>query len=197
MVSARRSKAELDLQWLRSLGSGFRRFFTNTVFDSTFMLLGIVIGSAFENPNIRVILTTMLASSLALGISTGVSVYEAESLEQNRRISDLEKALFRTLDGTVLAKSARRAVTLISILNFLTPLASCAIMISPFLLAALRIIEIRLAAWASILLAFGILFLAGAYLGNLGKGKPWIKGFRMLVFGIIAFVIAYLIESLI
>ena len=84
-----------DLRRLR-LSSGFRRFLSNTVFDSTFMLLGVVIGSAFsEDADLRVILTTMLVSSLSLGISTGVSVYEAETLEQDKRISELEQALFR------------------------------------------------------------------------------------------------------
>lgn len=179
------------------LGSAFRRFFTNTLFDSTFMLLGVVIGSAFENPDIRVILTTMLTSSLALGISTGVSVYEAESLEQDRRITELEKALFRRIDETAIARSIKKTVVLISFLNFLTPLISCAVAVSPFLLAALRIIEIRLAVWISIVLALCTLFFAGSYLGKLGKKNPWIKGLRMLGFGLIAFIVGYCIESLI
>jgi hypothetical protein len=73
----------------------------NTIFDSTFVLLGIIIGSAFsESPDLHTVLTTMLISSLSLGISTGVSVYEAESLERERRIIDLEKHMFRKLKGT-------------------------------------------------------------------------------------------------
>lgn len=178
-------------------GSVFRRFVTNTVFDSTFMLLGVVIGSAFENPDIRVILTTMLTSSLALGISTGVSIYEAESLEQGKRIIELERALFRSLDETTIARSAKKTVAVMSLLNCLVPLVSCVVTISPFLLTAYGVIGIRLASWISVMLALLILFSAGAYLGKLAKRNPWIKGARMLVFGIVAFLLGYWIESLI
>lgn len=64
-----------------SVGPIIRRFFINTLFDSTFMLLGIIVGSAFATQaGLNVIIVTMLTTSIALGISTGVSVYEAESL---------------------------------------------------------------------------------------------------------------------
>jgi len=77
------------------LGPIIRSFFTNTIFDSTFTLLGIVVGAAFTaNVNLKVIMITMATSSLALGISAGISVYEAESLESERKIMELERALF-------------------------------------------------------------------------------------------------------
>mgnify|MGYP001054287422 CR=1 FL=1 len=180
------------------LGPALRRFFINTLFDSTFMLLGVIIGSAFsENPNLRAILATMVTSSLALGISTGVSVYEAESLEMDRKIADLERALFRKLDETTIAKSARAATAVISFINFLTPLTSCAVTASPFLIALLGTIEVSSAAWFSIALALGILFLAGTYLGRLGKKNAWMRGLRMLAFGVLAFIGGYWIERLI
>jgi len=180
------------------LGPALRRFFINTLFDSTFMLLGVIIGSAFsENPDIRVILATMVTSSLALGISTGVSVYEAESLERDRKIIELEKALFRNLDETTISKSWKTATMVISLFNFLTPLTSCTITVFPFLIALSGLLEVKLAAWLSIALDFGILFLAGIYLGRLGKRNSWIKGIRMLAFGVLAFIIGYWIESLI
>ncbi len=48
-------------------------FFINTLFDSTFALLGVIIGSAFTtNPDLRPIIGTLVASSVALGISTSV-----------------------------------------------------------------------------------------------------------------------------
>ncbi|MEM2875777.1 MAG: VIT1/CCC1 transporter family protein [Candidatus Bathyarchaeia archaeon] len=194
----------MDFKFIRvklkglDLGSALRRFFINTLFDSTFMLMGIIIGSAFsENPDLRVILSTMVTSSLALGISAGVSVYEAESLERYRRIAELERALFRKLDKTTVARSARKAATVISLINFLTPLTSCSVTASPFLFASLGILDVGSASWLSITLALGTLFLAGTYLGRLGRKNPFIKGLRMMVFGVVAFVIGYWIEELI
>ena len=176
------------------IGPAFRRFFINTLFDSTFMLLGITIGSAFtEDPDLKVILGTMVTSSLALGISTGVSVYEAESLERGRKIAELERALFMDLEETKIWRSARAATALISILNFLTPLVSCAIIVWPFVLASRGFLDIQLAARLSVFLALATLFIGGAYVGKVGRGNPWVKGLRMVLFGLLAFGIGYII----
>ncbi len=180
------------------VGPIIRRFFINTLFDSTFMLLGIVVGVTFvADASLGVVLVTMVTSSLALGISTGVSVYEAESLERERKISELERALFRDLSGTTIEKAARSITILAALINFLTPLFSCAVTISPFVLVALQILEPNLASWFSIVLALGMLFGAGVYLGRLGKKNPWMKGLRMVGFGLLAFIIGFLLDSLI
>jgi len=179
-------------------GPVIRRFFINTLFDSTFMLLGIIVGAAFAaDASLGVILVTMVTSSLALGISTGVSVYEAESLEHERKISELERALFRELTGTKIEKSSKSIIMLAVLINFLTPLFSCAVTISPFVLTALKIIEIDIASWFSVVLALSILFSAGVYMGKLGKRNPWIRGLRMASFGLLAFIIGFLLDTLV
>lgn len=180
------------------VGPIIRRLFINTLFDSTFMLLGIVVGVAFAtNANLGVVLVTMVTSSLALGISTGVSVYEAESLERERKISELERALFRDLSGTRIEKSAKFITLLLALINFSTPLVSCTVMILPFILAGLKILEVGVASWFSAVLALTTLFVAGVYMGRLGKKNPWTKGLRMMAFGLAAFIIGFLLHSLV
>jgi len=180
------------------VGPVIRRSVLNTLFDSTFMLLGIVVGSAFAaEANLGVVLITMVTSSLALGISTGVSVYEAESLEQERKISELERALFRDLRGTRIMKSARSIATLMAMINFSIPLVSCLVTMSPFIFAASKILEVDVASWFSVILALSTLFSAGAYAGKLGKKNPWVKGLRMAAFGLIAFIIGLLLDALV
>jgi len=181
-----------------NIGPSLRRFFVNTLFDSTFMLLGVIIGSAFsDNPDIEVVIGTMLTTSLALGISTGVSVYEAENLERGIRISQIEKAMIKDLGDTVIAESARKATLVISLANFATPLASCGVITVPFILVLQGVTDLRSAAWISIGLALLILFSAGVVLGRLGSRNPWLKGLRMLGFGLLAFAVGYLVEGLI
>ena len=178
-----------------SFGPIIRRFFINTLFDSTFMLLGIIVGSAFAaDAGLKVIIVTMLTTSVALGISTGVSVYEAESLEQERRIADLEKALFTDLQDTNIQKTAKNTILLATIINFATPLFSCAVTVTPFIFAALGIIAIESAGWVSVTLALGTLFGAGVYMGRIGKTNPYKKGARMVVFGVLAFAIGFLLD---
>lgn len=162
------------------------------------MLLGIIVGSAFAaGANLGVIMVTMVTSSLALGISTGVSVYEAESLEQELRISKLEKAMLIDLENTAVDKKMKSIAKIAMVVNFLTPIFSCIVTILPFIFVALHILEINFASWLSVTLALSILFVAGVYLGKIGKNNPWIKGLRMTGFGIIAFIIGFLLDSLV
>ena len=188
------------LEILRNEDAGpiIRRFFINTLFDSTFMLLGIIVGAAFvADANIRIVIVTMVTSSLALSISTGVSVYEAESLEQERKITRLEMTMLTDLTDTVIDKTSKSITRLAMVINFLTPILSCTITILPFVLVVLEILEIYIASWLSVAFALSILFGAGVYLGRIGKQNPWIKGLRMTAFGVIAFIIGFLLDFLI
>jgi hypothetical protein len=63
---------KLSSRKLAEIGPILRRFLINTFFDSTFSQLGVLIGSAFAgNPNLRLVMGTLISSSIALGISTG------------------------------------------------------------------------------------------------------------------------------
>jgi predicted membrane protein (TIGR00267 family) len=182
---------------LAEIGPILRRFFINTLFDSTFTQLGILIGSAFAaNPDLRLVIGTLISSSIALGISTGVSVYESETLERERKTIELEKALFRKLDKTRLSETYRSYARLLAIVNFVTPLICCAIIVLPIVAAFFHLLEPSTASWLSIISAMAILFTAGVYFGRYGKQNPIKKGLRMVGFGVIAFAAGYLIQIL-
>ena len=194
--------AKLTLKNLREglseVGPILRRFVINTLFDSTFTQLGILIGSAFaQNSDTRLVIATLVSSSVALGISTGVSVYESEMMERERKTIELEKALFRKLDRTTLTERYRNYARILSIVNFITPLACCGLITIPLIIATLQILNTSTAAWVSITISLAILFAAGIYFGRQGKKNPLIKGLRMLGFGAVAFIIGYLIQTLI
>ena len=163
------------------------------------MLLGIIVGSSFAGAaaGLNIIILTMLTTSLALGISTGVSVYEAESLEQERKIADLEKALFTNLKDTSIQKTAKYTIIIATLINFATPLFSCAVTITPFILVAIGILPLDIAGWISVALALSTLFGAGVYMGRIGKTNPYKKGLRMVAFGVLAFAIGFLLNLLI
>jgi VIT1/CCC1 family predicted Fe2+/Mn2+ transporter len=71
------------------------------------------------------------------------------------------------------------------------------IILIPFILSYFHLIDLYIASWTSIVLSLTILFITGTYLGQVGKKNPLIKGFRMVIFGIIAFIIGYFIRILI
>jgi predicted membrane protein (TIGR00267 family) len=168
------------------------------MFDATFTLLGVVSGSAFvSNPDIRLIILTLVSSSVALGISSSVSVYEAESLEGERSIEELEKAMLTELENTIHTQAVGRNALLASIVMFATPQFSCLITLTPFILAKAGLLEVGLAGWVSIGLSLCTLTLVGTIMGNNGKRNTFLKGIRMAFFGALAFLIGYFLELLI
>lgn len=191
-----RLKLSFLLEKSREIGPILRRFIINTLFDSTFMQLGIIIGSAFAaSADLRLTIGTLAASSVGLGISTGVSVYESETLEREKKIVELEKALFRKLDDTMIAENFKSYAMILAVLNFLTPLLCCAVVTTPLLFATLKLVDRAIASWISVISALGILFTTGTYLGRLGKQNPFVKGLRMVLFGVIAFIAGFLIQT--
>jgi predicted membrane protein (TIGR00267 family) len=166
------------------------------MFDSTFVMLGIIIAGAFnETPQLRIVIATILSSAVALGISTGVSVFEAENLEQGRRIDEIEKAMLRSMEETHIGRSSRSSIYLIALVNFMAPIITGTVILTPFLIFSA--IEIRTAAWTAVGLAIALLFLTGYFMGRAGKRNPWIQAMRMALIGVGAFIICFYIESVV
>jgi predicted membrane protein (TIGR00267 family) len=189
-----RSRVQAALS-LPTTGPAIRRYFVNTIFDATFVMLGVILGSAFSpNPNMHIITVTIITSAVALGISTGVSVFEAESMEQRIRMGQIERALLRSLEDTHLGRSSRTSIYLIAGLNLLAPLIAGIVIVTPFLLFPGDVV---MAALTAVVLALLVLFGTGFFMGRLGKRNPWVQGGRMAVVGAIAFVVCYLIQTLV
>lgn len=173
-----------------------RRYMVNTIFDSTFVILGVVIGSAFAaHSDLEIVIGTILTSSVALAISTGVSVYEAESHEQETRVKKIESAMLRDLGGTEVERRSGASASVIAVANFSAPLIVCAIMISPFLIFGSQ--DMELAGMVAIVLAISILFVVGAVLGRMSGRNPWVRGSRMAAIGFVAFLVCFFIEALV
>jgi len=172
-----------------------RRFFINTLFDSTFTLLGVIVGSSFvAQPELDVILGTMITISLGLGISSGSSVYQAESLEQEIEVQKLEKAMLKSLDGTQVAKSAKKCTRVTALVNLLTPFFTCFLYSIPLLVALTGFIDVRTGAISSIVVALVTLMLTGIIINKNGKGNPIVKGIKMAGLGGITFILGYVVQ---
>jgi len=157
-----------------------------------------VSGSAFvATPDIRLITLTLVSSSIALGISSGVSVYEAEIIEGEREVEALENAMLANLENTIHTTNLKTNALIASVIVFATPLCSMMIAITPFILSKYDLVGVGAAGGWSILLSLGTLTFVGAYMGKDGNGNPLVKGLRMAFFGSVAFLFGYLLESLI
>lgn len=177
-------------------GPALRRYFINTIFDSTFVILGVIIGSAFApDPSYTLVIATILTSSFALGISTGVSVYEAETMEQERRIKEIETAMLSSLKDTEIQRMSRLSIFVISLVNFSAPLMACGVTLAPILIIGEG--DVQLGGWIASFLALTILFVTGALMGRMSGKNPILRGLRMSLIGAGVFLICFWIQTLI
>src|SRR3990172_753217 len=175
----------------------FRRYFVNTVFDSTFVVMGILAATALvPEANPEVAIGALFAACLAIGVSTGVSVYEAESIEGDIHIRRIERAMLSSLEHTEFRRQARATRSATAAVNFLAPLVVAAITGMPLLLHQAGLIpSFSVAALASGGLALGIIFAAGYYIASLTR-RPWLRAVRMSVIALLTFVVLIIIERL-
>ena len=190
-TAKKRIRLPIDLTQL------FRRYFINTLFDSTFVVLAIV-SAAIVAPetNIPFTLGTLAAACLAIGISTGLSVYEAERVETEIRMAKLERAMLTDLQDTDVHRSLRAHRALVSLVNFAAPLAVFAITSIPFVLHLVGGWPgLADAAQASIALAIILVFVSGYALGRLLGGNPLRQGLRMTIAALATFIVLVLVQT--
>jgi len=176
----------------------FRRYFVNTLFDSTFVVLGILAAATAEPiPDAEFAISAIVAASLAIGISTGVSVYEAEHTEGEIRLRRLERAMLSSMRDTQIARRIRASRFAIAGVNFLAPIFVAVVTTMPILAYQARILsDFVLASAISSTLALCIILAAGYYLGKLTGRRPWRKAFRMTLVAVLTFAALLAIEHL-
>ena len=175
-----------------------RRYFINTLFDSTFVVLGILAASAFiPDANPEVAVGTVFAACLAIGISSAVSVYEAEHVETEIEMQKVEQAMLSSMEDTAIERKARFSAYAVATVNFFAPVFVAIVMGTPLLLFDAGVIgDFGAAAILSSILGIGIIFGAGYYLGTLGRGRPWLRATRMSVIALLAFGALILFDQL-
>ena len=175
----------------------FRRYFITNLFDSTFVSLGVLSATALvPNPNLALTLSTLVATCVAIGVSTGVGVYEAERLEGEIRIAKMEKAMLRDMRDTDVHRGIRTFRVFVSLVNLAVPLLVLGIVATPLLLAsALGSPSPSTAAMISIVLAIAIIFVAGAFLGRLAERNALREGLRMTAAALATFLLLLVLET--
>jgi len=168
-------------------------YIINTLFDAVFTVMGIVIGSSFSaRLDLKAIIGTIITASLSLGVSSGFSVYEAETLQEEKRIDEIEEALLEDLDGRVIAEKSRRVTLFSSTLVFITPLLAGVATLVPFLLVYLGTISVQMGVRIAIGVDLSLIFITGYVFAVENR---LMKGLRMMVLGIGIFLIGYLLNA--
>jgi predicted membrane protein (TIGR00267 family) len=182
---------------LTGVGELLRRYFAMNGFDGALTTLGVVFGSFISGVSEpRVVLFTVVATSIALAISGFWGSYLTEQSERRQDILQLESKMLTKLRNTKLAKAADIASWEASIVNGLSPFAMAMLIASPFALARFTLISVTTAYYSAFSLALLILFALGAFLGRVSNQSIAIMGLKMVAAGIFAVAIAFLLGGL-
>jgi len=188
-------------EWRKEFSETYNKlkpYFINTVFDSAFTILGIIVGSAFsENFDYKIFLGTLLTGTFSLGISSGVSVYEAETLQAEKKIKTLEESLLRDLDETLIVENEKRQTAVVSVIIFLTPILTSLYSLTPQILSLADVLHVKTTIWISVGLTISLLFLTGYVFSEENREQKIWRGLRMMVLGVVAFLVGFGIKSLV
>lgn len=151
----------------------YRRYFVMNMFDGALAALGVIMGmwvSGIGDP--RAIVRTVLAAGFAMFFSGALGAYLTEKAERERKLRELEEAMFQDMKGSLFEKSSKLAILLVSIVDGISPLIACMVLALPFMIFPM--LGLNFAITASIALGLGIITLGalGFFLSRIAREKP-------------------------
>jgi len=174
-----------------------RRYFAMNAFDGTIVTLGVIMGAfvaGLQDP--KIVMVTAIATSLALLVSGTWSTYITELAERKVSLHKLEKKMLRSLKNTKIGRASQTIALESAIVDGLSSSLVGFIVIIPFFFSYVGVIPVALAFQASVATALCLLFLLGAYLAKLSKQNFFVLGLKMVVVGIIAIAMSFLLGGL-
>ena len=198
MTHLRRELARLkEYHQVAEIGEIARRYFAMNSFDGILTILGVLTCNFLARvSDPTVIVLTGLTTSVSMAVSGLWGAYLTESAERQRGLDDLEEHTLSDLSGTRIGRAARVAVAVVALVDGLAPLLASVLVLLPFFLTSL---------WGSITISYylagGIallaLFVLGAFLGRISRQNILVAGVKMILAGLAAVVLSYLMEHLV
>uniref|UniRef100_A0A7C1GN42 VIT family protein n=1 Tax=Thermofilum adornatum TaxID=1365176 RepID=A0A7C1GN42_9CREN len=173
-----------------------RRYFALNLFDGMLTVLGFIVNYFFlggRNPS--VLLASGLIISIGMAISGLTIAMLVEYSELRKELNELEKALFRDLDGTHIARTKMATALMNALVNAIAPILGALAVLFPILLTSIGLIGFTQAFELSLFLSMLSLFLLGVYLGKNAGSRSIVYGIIMVLAGSATAIIAYLLGA--
>ena len=172
-----------------------RRYFAMNAFDGALTIIGVVMGNLVAGVgNTRIVISTGLSTSIAMGISGLWGAYLTESAEREREMDELSRVTLVEMKKTRIGRASRLAVLIVALVDGISPFMTAVIILIPFFFASL-FPSLQTVYFTSLTVALIVLFLLGVFLGRV-SGKSWIGfGIRTVLAGIFSILIAFLLGS--
>jgi len=172
-----------------------RRYLAMNAFDGVLTMIGVLTGSyvaGVREP--RIVISTGLATCLAMGISGFWGAYLTESAERKRELRELEQAMLTDMSDSKQARASRFAAVVVSIIDGLSPLVAGIVVLIPFMLAGLWP-EVMISYLLSIGMALVLLFGLGVFLARVAREHMILSGIRMIVAGIVCVILSFFLAG--
>ena len=168
-----------------------RRYFAMNAFDGVLTIIGVLMGNFVAGVNdARIVLSTGLATSVAMGVSGLWGAYLTESAERKRDLDELSRVTLTDLTNTRIGRASRAAIFIVAIVDGLSPFMAALIVLIPFILAG-NSEDLTWAYYTSLGLALLTLFTLGLFLGRISQGRMLVYGLKTVLAGVVSIVISF------
>ena len=175
------------------MGEIARRYFAMNAFDGVLTIIGVLMGNFTAGvEEARIVVTTGLATCVAMGISGLWGAYLTEAAERQRELLELEGYTLTNLQDTSLGEASRAAVIIVALVDGLSPFLAALFVLVPFFVPQL-FPTLRWTYLTALGLALLALFGLGAFLGHVSRRNVAIYGLRTVIAGGISIVISLLL----
>jgi predicted membrane protein (TIGR00267 family) len=168
-----------------------RRYFAMNAFDGVLTIIGVLMGNFVAGVNdARIVLSTGLATSFAMGVSGLWGAYLTESAERKRDLDELSRVTLTDLTNTRIGRASRAAIFIVAIVDGLSPFLAALIVLIPFIVAGSGE-NLTWAYYTSLGLALITLFSLGLFLGRISQGRMIVYGLKTVLAGVVSIVISF------
>ncbi len=176
---------------MTDISSISRRYFVIGFFDGVLTIMGMVLGAHLSGEASReIIFSAGIATSLALGISSGWGAFEAERVEQMLVAMEKRRALLKADGEQCLIDEAHEfAMRISSLVHAIAPIPAGIIPLIPYLFLPESIAFV-----AALLTGFALLFAVGVSMGRVSKSNLLKSGLRMVLAGVATLVVVTLLS---
>jgi len=176
---------------IAEIGEIARRYFVMNAFDGILTIIGVLTGSyAAHVESASVVITTGLATSIAMGISGLWGAYFTEAAERKRDLDELENHTLTDLSDTRIGRASRVAGVIVALVDGLAPFLAALVALLPFFFSA-SLGGIYLSYYLSLGIALLSLFGLGAFLGMVSRGNFALWGLKMIGAGLLSIGLGY------
>jgi len=178
---------------LAHIGEIARRYFAMNAFDGVLTIIGVLMGNLTAGiQDAKVVVTTGLATCVAMGVSGLWGAYLTEAAERKRGIDELCRYTLTDLNATRIGRASRAAVVTVALVDGVSPFLAALIVLIPFFVGGL-FPSITWVYYTSLGMALLALFGLGLFLGYVSKDKMFFYGTKTVVAGLCSILISVLL----